>query len=163
MNRITRLFWLLVLGAALSASANSSIQTSRKAYLDQETAGVTEISAHELNNLLENAIDQIILLDVRTFYERSRTNTIDTSREIHIPRGFLEIKAWDSLPLNTTIVVYCSKGIRSKLAARTLQDMGWSKVSSLKGGIQAWYALQEQECGCLLESQEIPDQSTTGD
>ena len=38
------------------------------------------------------------------------------------------------------IVVYCTSGIRSALAAKTLQDMGYQDVANLAGGIVRWKA-----------------------
>ncbi len=35
-------------------------------------------------------------------------------------------------------------------------EMGWIRVSSLEGGIEVWYVLKNEDCGCLPESQEIP-------
>ena len=35
-------------------------------------------------------------------------------------------------------MIYCASGGRSALAAKTLQDMGYSEVANLTGGFQAW-------------------------
>lgn len=160
MNKAALLFCLLSWMVAQSATADSSIQNSRAAFLAQLTAGVTEISPTSLQTALAEADSPVVLLDVRTYYERSRTQTIRGNQEIHIPRGFLEIKAWEQVPRDRHIVVYCSKGMRSKLAAATLQAMGWTRVSSLEGGIEAWYAMQGEDCGCLAEDQEIPAENS---
>lgn len=39
------------------------------------------------------------------------------------------------------VVIYCASGVRSVFAARTLQELGYTNVSSLAGGIQRWNAL----------------------
>jgi len=57
------------------------------------------------------------------------------------------------------VVVYCSKGTRSKLAVNTLMDMGWTEISSLQGGVKAWYELLGKPCDCLPDEQEIPDKA----
>jgi len=36
------------------------------------------------------------------------------------------------------LVLYCNLGWRSALAAKTLQDMGFTNVSHLDGGLAAW-------------------------
>ena len=36
------------------------------------------------------------------------------------------------------IILYCAGGIRSILGCKSLQDMGYKKVFSLKGGIGDW-------------------------
>ncbi|MEL7218885.1 MAG: rhodanese-like domain-containing protein, partial [Pseudomonadota bacterium] len=60
---------------------------------------------------------------------------------IHIDRGFLELKIEQEVPDRShPVLVYCQSGTRSLLAADTLQNMGYSKVWSLSGGVQAWKA-----------------------
>ena len=39
---------------------------------------------------------------------------------------------------DATVVLYCASGNRSALAADTLQQMGYTKVTSLAGGFRAW-------------------------
>ena len=63
----------------------------------------------------------------------------------HIPRGMLEF--WldpDSayfkkgkLDLNKEMVLFCAGGLRSALAAKSLKDMGFKKVSHIDGGFGA--------------------------
>ena len=56
-----------------------------------------------------------------------------------MPRGFLEQRADKILPEKSQpIVVYCAGGTRSALAAKTLQDMGYTDVSSMRGGFTEW-------------------------
>jgi molybdopterin/thiamine biosynthesis adenylyltransferase/rhodanese-related sulfurtransferase len=58
---------------------------------------------------------------------------------VHIPRGLLELSVEATVPdRSTPITVYCGSGLRSLLAARTLGDMGYSDVASLRGGFNAW-------------------------
>jgi rhodanese-related sulfurtransferase len=64
------------------------------------------------------------------------------------PRGFLEVKADLEHPKrdpwladrSRPIVVYCGGGNRSALAARTLQEMGFTQVVSLAEGWKGWSA-----------------------
>jgi molybdopterin/thiamine biosynthesis adenylyltransferase/rhodanese-related sulfurtransferase len=56
-----------------------------------------------------------------------------------IPRGFLEIKIEDAVPdRDTPLVLYCAGGVRSALAARSLIELGYTDVKSLRGGFGAW-------------------------
>ena len=63
-----------------------------------------------------------------------------------IPRGILEPKAALDSPARDSqlsdperpIITYCGSGARSALAAATLQQLGFSQVRSLAGGIEAW-------------------------
>jgi molybdopterin/thiamine biosynthesis adenylyltransferase len=55
------------------------------------------------------------------------------------PRGLLEssVAAHIRTP-DQEVVLYCAGGARSALAAKTLQDMGYSNVWSLEGGFVRW-------------------------
>ncbi|HVV52310.1 MAG TPA: molybdopterin-synthase adenylyltransferase MoeB [Polyangia bacterium] len=56
-----------------------------------------------------------------------------------IPRGFLELRIEDQVPEKSSeIVLYCAGGTRSALAARALNDLGYTNVKSLAGGFAAW-------------------------
>jgi sulfur-carrier protein adenylyltransferase/sulfurtransferase len=57
----------------------------------------------------------------------------------HVPRGYLELRIENAVPnKDTPVLLYCAGGVRSVLAARTLQDMGYSDVRSMAGGYTAW-------------------------
>lgn len=71
-----------------------------------------------------------------------------------IPRGLLEARLADMKICQTrpqplewlaeqSILLYCHSGSRSALAAYSLQQMGFSKVFSLAGGIEQWRKLGE--------------------
>ncbi len=58
---------------------------------------------------------------------------------VAIPRGLLEQRVEAALPDRARLVVlYCSGGVRSVLAARTLGELGYAAVASLAGGFSAW-------------------------
>ena len=83
------------------------------------------------------------LIDIRDVRELEREGRIQDSN--HIPRGMLEF--WldpDSayfqqgkLDLNKEMVLFCAGGMRSALAAKSLKDMGFKKVSHVDGGFGA--------------------------
>ena len=83
------------------------------------------------------------LIDIRDVRELEREGRIENSN--HIPRGMLEF--WldpDSayfkqgkLDLNKEMVLFCAGGMRSALAAKSLKDMGFKKVSHIDGGFGA--------------------------
>jgi sulfur-carrier protein adenylyltransferase/sulfurtransferase len=58
---------------------------------------------------------------------------------LHIPRGFLELRIERNVPdRETPVVLYCASGTRSVLAARSLAELGYRRVSSLAGGFTGW-------------------------
>ena len=64
---------------------------------------------------------------------------------VHARRGLLDSIADPTHPQHNadisqdkTLVLYCAAGGRSTLAAKTLLDLGYSRVCSLTGGLTAW-------------------------
>jgi molybdopterin/thiamine biosynthesis adenylyltransferase/rhodanese-related sulfurtransferase len=58
---------------------------------------------------------------------------------VHVPRSFLESRIEGAVPDRATrVVLYCASGIRSALAAHTLDQLGYSRVESMTGGITLW-------------------------
>jgi rhodanese-related sulfurtransferase len=85
-----------------------------------------------------------VLLDVREPAEFAR---LSIPGSINVPRGVLEQSCeWDydeTVPLlaagcEREIVVICRSGRRSALAADVMQQMGYTKVVSLKNGVRGW-------------------------
>ena len=80
------------------------------------------------------------LIDIREKSELDKVGRIENSN--HIPRGMLEF--WldpDSpyfkngkLDMSKEIVLFCAGGLRSALAAKSLKEMGFEKVSHIDGG-----------------------------
>ncbi len=94
---------------------------------------VPEVSVDELGRRLD---DLPVLIDVR---ETDEVLSGFISGAIHVPRGVLEGAIAGIVPdLQAEIVLYCSQGNRSVLAAASLQAMGFSNVWSLAGGTFAW-------------------------
>ncbi len=58
----------------------------------------------------------------------------------HVPRGYLESRIEGAVPdRDAHVVLYCASGNRSAYAARTLQeDLGYTHVESMTGGITLW-------------------------
>ncbi len=58
---------------------------------------------------------------------------------IHIPRGQLESNIEGRVPdHDTPLVVFCAGGVRSAFAAKTLDQLGYTDVVSVKGGFNKW-------------------------
>ena len=107
------------------------------------------LSYHELVALAKREIREItpaelatggtappLLIDVREPNEY-RAGTI--AGAVLVPRGLLGESIGGLSPsVDTAIVLICSAGNRSALAAKELQDMGYRRVASLAGGLTAW-------------------------
>ena len=90
----------------------------------------------------ELVAEDVLLVDVRETYEVAK-GVIPGA--VVVPRGVLEFHADASSPTYLGVVdaagrviVYCSDGARSALAAQSLQELGYHDVAHLEGGITAW-------------------------
>src|SRR5256885_4880414 len=78
----------------------------------------------------------IVLVDVR---EKNEWNEGYIPGAIHVPRGFLELQIEEAVPdKSKTVVLYCAGGVRSLMAGKTLQEMGYGKAISMSGGFGGW-------------------------
>jgi molybdopterin/thiamine biosynthesis adenylyltransferase/rhodanese-related sulfurtransferase len=101
--------------------------------LSAARAEITEIDTAE-------AADRIaagaVPLDVR---EQDEYDEGALPRAVHVTRGHLESKVENQLTdKSRPVVIYCASGVRSVFAARTLQELGYADVVSVKGGFNRW-------------------------
>src|SRR5579859_5322888 len=81
---------------------------------------------------------EVVLVDVREKYE---WNEGHLPGAIHVPRGFLELQIEEAVPdKSKTVLLYCAGGVRSLMAGKTLQDMGYQNAISMSGGFGQWKA-----------------------
>ena len=82
-----------------------------------------------------NGDSKAVLVDVRTPEE---FQVIRIPGSVLIPDYEIEEKIADAVPdKDTTVIVYCRSGNRSRTAAKKLIDMGYTRVFDL-GGIIDW-------------------------
>ncbi len=56
-----------------------------------------------------------------------------------IPRGYLELRIEEAVPdRDQPVILYCAGGTRSALAARSLRELGYTRVKSMAGGFTSW-------------------------
>jgi rhodanese-related sulfurtransferase len=113
--------------------------TSGKQLQTQAESVTTDISTNDLKVMLDDELE-MVLIDIRTTDEvKNMGGTIDAAQNSVIPRGWLEFRASKvAQSKDTPIVVYCGAGIRSPLAAKTLQDMGYTNVKNYSAGFIGW-------------------------
>jgi rhodanese-related sulfurtransferase len=75
-----------------------------------------------------------VIVDVREPHEW-RTGHIAGAK--HIPLGNLSKRIHELNP-SKEIITVCRSGHRSMMAARTLQQAGFTQVSSMAGGMMSW-------------------------
>ncbi len=88
-----------------------------------------------------------VIVDIRSSDDRRDTGIVPGS--LHIPRTVLEWRVdpssgWHNPHVGDRelrIVLLCSHGLSSSLAAATLVDLGFGRAGDVVGGFEAWSAL----------------------
>jgi len=101
-----------------------------------ETWTVDEARSH-----LED--EDVVFVDIRDIRELWREGAIPGA--VHAPRGMLEFwvdpespYARDVFQSGKRFMFFCAGGLRSALAAKSVQEMGLSPVCHMAGGYSAW-------------------------
>ena len=114
-----------------------SIKSSQS--LVQEALKVVKtISPEEALEKYKN--NQCNLIDIRDSLELQSQGSIENA--LHISRGLLEFSLHpdsayvkkNGIDLNKETILFCAAGGRSALAAKTLKEMGFEKISHINGG-----------------------------
>lgn len=103
-------------------------------------AGIENLRPAEV--LSEIQTGDVLLVDVR---EPDETSSGAIPEAMFAPRGVLEFWAdpqspdhQDEFAPERRVIVCSSSGLRSALAGRTLQSLGYTDVAHLEGGVAAW-------------------------
>ena len=99
---------------------------------------IKTIDAGEAYQMVQNK--NCNLIDIRESNELENTGSVEGAT--HIPRGMLEVYLDPNSPIfqtgkidqNKEFVLFCAGGVRSALAAKSLKEMGYQKVSHIDGG-----------------------------
>lgn len=104
-------------------------------------AAIEELTVEQLQ--AEIAEGTATVIDIRDFRERLELGAIPGS--ISAPRGMLEF--WfdpdspyhrDQYRFDQRYVFYCAGGLRSALATKVIQDLGFDDVAHLESGFAGW-------------------------
>ncbi len=87
--------------------------------------------------------EDLVFVDIRDIRELWREGAIPGA--VHAPRGMLEFwvdpqspYARDVFQSGKRFIFFCAGGLRSALAAKSVQEMGLSPVCHMAGGYSAW-------------------------
>ena len=114
---------------------------SSKTLVDNALKEIKTINTDEAFKISEE--NNCNLIDIRDIRELEKEGRVENSH--HIPRGMLEFWLDPNSPYfkegkldqNKEMVLFCAGGLRSALAAKSLKDMGFEKVSHIDGGFGA--------------------------
>ncbi len=111
--------------------------------MKQARQQVPEWSVSQVHDVIEQPElgperTEVVVVDVR---EKLEWNEGHIPGAIHVPRGFLELQIEEAVPdKDKTVLLYCAGGVRSLMAGRTLQQMGYQNAISMAGGFGQWKA-----------------------
>ena len=111
---------------------------SSQSLVKEALAQIKTISSDEAKKKINDK--ECNLIDLRDIRELEKNGRVENS--IHIPRGMLEF--WmdpesayfkdGKIDMNKEMFLFCAGGLRSALSAKSLQEMGFKKVSHIDGG-----------------------------
>ncbi len=96
---------------------------------------IHEVSVNEAQQACDNAD---VIIDVR---EPAEYMAGHLPNAINVPRGVLEFKLANVEQVtgaDTNIVLYCKTSGRAALASQSLMALGYTNVTSIAGGFDAW-------------------------
>ena len=139
---------VLILGA-LTAVAATGVWWGSPAWwqvnllLDYRFSDVQSISTQQLDSTLRQAQNNAIaskpiLLDIRSA-EEFAVSRIPGARHV-LPEAVLDFAERElaSVDRSQPIIVYCSVGLRSAIAAKDLKFLGYTQVKNLRGSLFQW-------------------------
>lgn len=125
---------VLVLALVISAGC-TGIQTSAS----DATSAYTDLSVEEFKRMVDESRSDpggTTILDVRTDAEYQREHLRDAIN-LDVNAGVFRDRA-ARMDRDRTYLVYCQSGTRSARAAQTLNELGFTRVYNMRGGITRW-------------------------
>ncbi len=119
-----------------SAATDSSATTSAAAA--EQPAGFATVSADAAASIIDDAPEDLVVLDVRTEEEYAEGH-IDGALQLdfYSPDFADQLAALDP---TVPYVVYCRSGNRSGQTLQMMESLGFSSATDVGGGILAWEA-----------------------
>jgi rhodanese-related sulfurtransferase len=118
---------------------------SQYAYTDEQNSGthnvaqpVKSINAGQAHELIEEkkGSPDLIIIDVRTEEEYSDGHIPNSTNIDYKSDSFKD--AIGRLDKSKTYIVYCHSGRRSTAAVKIMEEMGFTDIYNMKGGIIGW-------------------------
>ena len=111
---------------------------SLQSLVSESLKEIKTINADEAYKMLQDK--KCNLIDIREINELENSGRVEEAS--HMPRGMLEVYLDPNsvvfqngqLDRDKEFVLFCAGGVRSALAAKSLKDMGYQKVSHIDGG-----------------------------
>ncbi|MEM9514809.1 MAG: rhodanese-like domain-containing protein [Actinomycetota bacterium] len=124
-----------------SNEASNAAVTSATAIVDDARGAASRrVSPADAAALIDDPPDDLVVLDVRTPEEFAEGHLADAALLDFYRADFAEQVA--ELDRDVPYVVYCRSGNRSGRTAALMEDLGFTDVTDVDGGILAWSKAQ---------------------
>jgi rhodanese-related sulfurtransferase len=136
--------WMLSLLFVFSAFGPALTQETKpigpppvvKEMVSKAKGAIKLVTAAEVKAVLDDNKEKAIILDVRDPGEFAGGHLPGA---INISRGTLEFNIWNKIPdQNTKIYVTCKTTVRSALATKTLNDLGYKNAVLMDTPFEDW-------------------------
>lgn len=128
----------ILVSAACGSDTTDSSADDEAPMTDQPAAldGVSVVSPDEAAVILAHPPDDLVVLDVRTAEEFAEGHLSEATMLDFYAPDFADRLA--GLDRNVPYLVYCRSGNRSGQTRALMDDLGFTQVADVDGGIAAW-------------------------
>jgi len=154
IGRLRRPLAIVVVGSQLAllggcgadtATANGTAAVNETAVANNSAPaappGIRLVTVDDAAATLENPPDDLVVLDVRTIEEFEQARLADATMIDFYQSDFAEQLA--DLDRDQPHLLYCRSGNRSGQTRAIMEDLGFTNVADIDGGINAWTAQGE--------------------
>ena len=135
MKKIVPTLLFAVFFALCTVCQVEAVDKTPEQLVKEAKSTIREVSINDVRKMID-AKENIIFLDVRDKHEFEEGHIPGA---INISRGSLEFKIATIIPdKSAKIIVYCGLDLRSPLAVRVMNDLGYTHAVNLLGGLKAW-------------------------
>jgi len=136
---VSLLALVLVFSSLVSTFAQSTKPLGPPAIVlkmvEKAKAAIKVVSIVEVKEALDKK-ETAVFLDVRDPWEYAGGHLPGA---INVSRGTLEFRIWNMIPdTNTKVYVYCQTAMRSALATKTLNDLGYKQAVLMDAQFEEW-------------------------
>lgn len=117
-------------------SDSDSASTATTPAAAEQPAGFTTVSADAAASIIDDAPEDLVVLDVRTAEEYAEGHIDGAVQLDFYSPDFAEQLA--QLDPTVPYVVYCRSGNRSGQTVPIMEELGFTSVADVDGGIVAW-------------------------
>lgn len=128
--------------AAAAAPAGPNYPDSVKAYVGSVKKQIKTINMEQFRALYDKKAAGLII-DVR---QENEYEDGFVPGAVNVPRGLIEFRIWKlagfpgAVDMNKQMTLYCATGGRCALATKSLQDLGFTNVTSVDMVFDKWAA-----------------------